>query len=185
MVAKDFRNGSTFEMDGQVWQVVWFQHVSQPRLAAVIRTTLKNVETGQVIERRFGPGDVFSDARVDKKEMQYLYHEDNLYYFMDMETYDQLPVNYDSIKDTIGYVKENEVVQVNSVKGKVIAVVPPIFVELKIVDTLPGVNDSSDRTNYKDAKVETGIKIKVPEFCNNGDVIKIDTRTGEYVSRVK
>ncbi len=185
MVAKDFKNGSTFEMDGAVWKVIWFQHVARPRLAPLINTSLKNVETGQMIEKKFNPGDVVKDASVTKREMQYLYHDDNLYYFMDNETYDQLCVNYDNIKETVGYVKENEMVVLQFVKEKVIALIPPTFVELAITDTLPGVNDSSDRTNYKDATVETGIKVKVPEFCNNGDIVKIDTRTGEYVSRVK
>lgn len=185
MVASDLKVGSTFELDGNVYQVVEKQHVSQPRLAAIIRTTLRNIETGQVQERRFGPGDNLVETRLEHKEMQYIYHDDELYYFMDSSTYEQIPVDYSTIKDQIGYIKENDMVTVHMCREKVISITPSNFVELEIVETDPASPSSDGKTSYKNAKLETGITIKVPTFIDNHEKIRIDTRTGEYSSRVK
>ena len=185
MTASDLRVGSTFELDGNVYQVVEKQHVSQPRLAAIIRTTLKNIETGQVQERRFGPGEVLQEARLEHREMQYLYHDDGLYYFMDTTTYEQVVVDYATIQNEIGYVKENDVVMLHLCRDKVISLTPQNFVELEIIDTEPASSSSDSKTTYKPAKVETGITVKVPSFIGNHEIIRIDTRTGEYSGRIK
>ena len=183
VVAGDFKNGITFEMDGQVLQVVEFQHVKPGKGAAFVRTKIKNVITGAVTERTFNPTDKYENAYVDRKEMQYLYNDGDLYYFMDTETYDQLPLNADKLPDNFKFVKENMLCKIISYKGNVFAVEPPTFVELEVSDTEPGVRGDTATGASKMATVETGAAIRVPLFINTGDKIKIDTRTSEYLER--
>ena len=182
--AGDFRNGRTFEMDGQVFQVVEFQHVKPGKGAAFVRTKYKNVITGAVIERTFSPTDKFPEAFIERKEMQYLYNDGELYYFMDNETYDQLPLNGDKLGDNFRFVKENMACKVISYKGNVFAVEPPTFVELEVTETEPGFKGDTATGASKSATLETGAEVKVPLFIEIGDVLKIDTRTGEYMERV-
>ena len=182
--AGDFRNGVTFEMDGNVMQVIEFQHVKPGKGAAFVRTKLKNVITGAVTETTFNPTDKFQDARIDRKEMQYLYNDGDLYYFMDMESYEQIPLSADKLGDTFKFVKENDMCNIKSYNGNVFAVDPPMFVELEVTQTEPGVRGDTATGATKPATVETGAEVKVPLFINVGDVIKIDTRTGEYLQRV-
>ena len=184
VVAGDFKNGITFEMDGQVLQVIEFQHVKPGKGAAFVRTKLKNVITGAVIERTFSPTDKYENAYVDRKDMQYLYNDGDLYYFMDTETYDQLPLNADKLPDNFKFVKENMLCKIISYKGNVFAVEPPTFVELEVTDTEPGVRGETATGASKFATLETGAAIRVPLFINTGDVLKVDTRTGEYLERV-
>ena len=184
VVAGDFKNGITFEMDGQVLQVIEFQHVKPGKGAAFVRSKLKNVITGAVIERTFSPTDKYENAYVDRKEMQYLYNDGDLYYFMDTETYDQLPLNADKLPDNFKFVKENMLCKIISYKGNVFAVEPPTFVELEVADTEPGVRGDTATGASKFATLETGATIRVPLFVNTGDVLKVDTRTGEYLERV-
>ena len=184
-MAGDFRNGTTIEMDGGVFRVVEFQHVKPGKGAAFVRTKLKNVMTGAVLERTFNPSDKYPGAEIEKKVMQYLYNDGDLYYFMDNETYDQMPLNKEDIGDCMKYLKENMEVTMLSFKGKVFAVEPPIFVELEITYTEPGfAGNTAGAGQTKPAELETGHKINVPLFVNTGDVIRIDTRTGEYMERV-
>ncbi|MBQ5808345.1 MAG: elongation factor P, partial [Clostridia bacterium] len=161
VVAGDFKNGITFEMDGQVLQVVEFQHVKPGKGAAFVRTKLKNVITGAVIERTFNPTDKYENAYVDRKEMQYLYNDGDLYYFMDTETYDQLPLNADKLPDNFKFVKENMLCKIISYKGNVFAVEPPTFVELEVSDTEPGVRGDTATGASKFATLETGAAIRV------------------------
>lgn len=184
MDISDLKVGNTFEMEGSIYTVVEIEHKQQPRLAAVIRGRLRNVETGQVIEKRFGAGDKIGNAYLEKKDMQYLYKDDNLYYFMDTETYDQIVVDEAKVKDVIGYIKEGGVVSVHTALERIVAVVPPVFVELKIVECDPAVAGDSVKSSGKPAVMETGLEVKVPLFISNGEIIKIDTRTGDYVERV-
>jgi len=183
VVAGDFRNGVTFEMDGNVMQVIEFQHVKPGKGAAFVRTKLRNVITGAVIEKTFSPTDKYEDARVDRKEMQYLYSDGELYYFMDMETYEQLPLNADKLSENFKFVKEEMLCTVKSYKGNVFAVEPPMFVELEVADTEPGVKGDTAQGATKNATVETGAVIRVPLFIAQGEKIRIDTRTGEYLER--
>ena len=183
ITAGDFRNGVTFEMDGQVMQVIEFQHVKPGKGAAFVRTKMKNVITGAVVETSFNPTAKFENAYVERKEMQYLYKDGDIYYFMDMETYDQLPLNESQLSDNFKFVKENEMVKIVSYKGNVFSVEPPTFVELAVTETEPGVRGDTATNVTKPATLETGAVIKVPIFINEGDVLKIDTRTGEYLSR--
>ena len=184
VVAGDFRNGMTFDMgDGQVWQVVEFQHVKPGKGAAFVRTKIKNVKTGSVIERTFNPTDKFQDARVERREMQYLYEDGGLYYFMDMESYEQLPIEGSKLSDNFKYVKENEMCKIVSYQGDVFGVEPPTFVVLEITDTEPGVRGDTATGASKTATLETGAIIRVPLFVNTGDMIRVDTRTGEYLER--
>ncbi len=183
VVAGDFKNGVTFELDGQVMQVVEFQHVKPGKGAAFVRTKMKNVITGAVTERTFNPTEKFESAYIDRKDMQYLYNDGDLYYFMDEETYEQLPLNSDKLGDNFKFVKENTVCKIISYKGNVFGVEPPFFVELEVTDTEPGVRGDTATNVTKQATLETGATIRVPIFINNGDVIKIDTRTSEYLSR--
>lgn len=185
MLASDLRINSTFEMDGHIFTVVEIQHVQQPRLAAFIRAKIKNVETGQVLEKRFNTGDKLGEAFVERKEMQYLYKDGNLYYFMDLETYDQMPLDESVVEDAMKYVKENGAVYISFALNRVIAVTPPLFVDLKIVNCEPGVAGDTAKSAYKPAELETGLVVRVPLFVNNEETIRIDTRTGEYVERVK
>ena len=183
-MAGDFRNGTTIEMDGGVFRVVEFQHVKPGKGAAFVRTRLKNVITGAVLERTFNPSDKYPGAEIEKKVMQYLYNDGDLYYFMDNNTYDQMPLNKEDIGDCMKYLKENMEVTMLSFKGKVFAVEPPIFVELEVTYTEPGFAGNTTTTSGKPAKLENGFEILVPLFINIGDVVKIDTRTGDYMERV-
>ena len=185
MTAGEFRNGVTFEMDGQVQQVIEFQHVKPGKGAAFVRVKMKNVVTGAVTETSFNPTAKFEEAFVERREMQYLYNEGDLYYFMDNETYEQIPISKDTLGDDFRFVKENENVKVLSYKGSVFAVEPPLFVELEITETEPGVKGNTATGATKPATVETGAVVKVPIFIEQGERIQIDTRTGEYLGRSK
>ena len=183
VVAGDFKNGITFEMDGQVLQVVEFQHVKPGKGAAFVRTKMKNVITGAVTERTFNPTDKFENAIVERKEMQYLYNDGDLYYFMDMESFEQLPIDAKVLGDNFKFVKENEMCKIVSYKGNVFNVEPPLFVELGVTDTEPGFKGDTAQGATKPATLETGATIKVPLFIDIGTKIRIDTRTGEYLER--
>ncbi|MCQ2385833.1 MAG: elongation factor P [Clostridia bacterium] len=183
VTAGDFRNGVTFEFDGGVWMVVEFQHVKPGKGAAFVRTKMKNVITGSVVERSFNPTEKFESAIIERKDMQYLYADGDLFYFMDMETYDQLPLNKDKLGDNFKFVKENTMCRIVSFKGNVFSVEPPNFVELEVTDTEPGVRGDTATNVQKNAVLETGANIKVPIFINTGDMIRVDTRTGEYLER--
>ena len=185
MTAGEFRNGVTFEMDGQVQQVIEFQHVKPGKGAAFVRVKMKNVVTGAVTETSFNPTAKFEEAFVERREMQYLYNEGDLYYFMDNETYEQIPISKDTLGDDFLFEKENENVKVLSYKGSVFAVEPPLFVELEITETEPGVKGNTATNVLKPATVETGAVVKVPIFIEQGERIQIDTRTGEYLGRSK
>ena len=185
ITAGDFRNGVTFEMDGKVMQVVEFQHVKPGKGAAFVRTKMKNVITGAVTETSFNPTAKFEQAFVDRKEMEYSYNDGDLYYFMDMETYDMLPVNKSVLGDNFKFVKENMSCKIMSYKGSVFGVEPPNFVDLEVTETEPGIKGDTATNVTKPATLETGAEIKVPLFINPGDKIKIDTRTGEYLERCK
>ena len=183
--AGDFKNGLTLEIEeGQVFQIVEFQHVKPGKGAAFVRTKIKNVITGSVVERTFRPTEKFPAARIDRREMQYLYSDGEMYNFMDTENYEQIALNADKVGDALKFVKENDMCKVCSFNGNVFSVEPPLFVELEITDTEPGFAGNTAQGATKPAVVETGATVYVPLFVNQGDVIKIDTRTGEYVSRV-
>ena len=182
--AGDFRNGLTFEMDGQVMQVIEFQHVKPGKGAAFVRTKMRNVISGAVIETSFNPTARFPQAVIERKDMEYSYNDGDLYYFMDQETYDQVPLNADKLPDSFKFVKEGMVCRLMSYKGNIFSVEPPIFVELEVTATEPGVKGNTATNVTKPATVETGAEVKVPIFINEGDVIKIDTRTCEYLERV-
>ncbi|AEM78653.1 translation elongation factor P (EF-P) [Thermoanaerobacter thermohydrosulfuricus] len=184
IAAGDFRKGVTIEVDGQVFTVVDFMHVKPGKGAAFVRTKLKNVMTGAVIEKTFSPTEKFEEAVIERREMQYLYNDGELYYFMDTETYEQIPLNYDKVEDAIKYIKENMIVTVKFYKGEAFSVEPPTFVELEVVETEPGFRGDTATGGSKPATVETGAVIQVPLFINVGDKIRIDTRTGEYLERV-
>ena len=181
--AGDFRNGITLEIEGNVVQILEFQHVTPGKGAAFVRTKLKNIISGGVIEKTFRPTEKFPAARIDRVEMQYLYSDGDLWHFMNTETYDQIALNSDDIGDSLKFVKENDMVKVCSHNGKVFAVEPPMFVELEITDTEPGFKGDTATGATKPATVETGAVVYVPLFIEQGEVIKIDTRTGEYLSR--
>mgnify|MGYP002354869967 CR=1 FL=1 len=182
--AGDFRNGVTFELDGNIFQIIEFQHVKPGKGAAFVRTKIKNIVTGATIERTFNPSDKMPKAHIERKDMQYLYNDDNLYYFMDVENYEQIPLNKETIGNTLKFVKENEVVKILSHKGNVFGIEPPTFVELEIIETEPGFKGDTATGATKPAKVETGATVKVPLFVNQGDRIRVDTRTEEYMERV-
>ena len=181
--AGDFRNGITFEMDGNVVQVIEFQHVKPGKGAAFVRTKYKNVITGAVVERSFNPTDKYPTAYIERKDMQYLYSDGDLYYFMDMETYEQQPIDKSKLGPAFQFVKENMEVKVLSYKGNVFGVEPPNFVELEVTETDPGFKGDTATNATKPATLETGAEIKVPLFINQVDMIRIDTRTGEYMER--
>ncbi len=183
ITAGDFRNGVTFEMDGQVVSIVEFQHVKPGKGAAFVRTKIKNVITGAVVERTFNPNDKYPTAFIERKDMEYLYNDGDLYYFMDNETYEQLPINKDVLGDAFKFVKENMTCKILSYKGNVFGVEPPTFVVLAITKTEPGVKGDTATNATKPAVLETGAEIRVPLFVNEGDSIQIDTRTGEYMNR--
>ena len=181
--AGDFRNGITLEIDGQVVQILEFQHVKPGKGAAFVRTKLKNVINGGVVERTFRPTEKFPAARIDRVDMQYLYSDGDLFNFMDTETYDQIALNADTVGDALKFVKENEVCKVCSYNGSVFSVEPPLFVELEITETEPGFKGDTAQGATKPAIVETGAQVNVPLFVEQGEKIKIDTRTGDYLSR--
>ena len=181
--AGDFRKGVTFEMDGQPFLIIDFQHVKPGKGAAFVRTKYKNIITGSVVEKSFRPTEKFPAARIERVDMQYLYQDGDLYYFMNTETYDQIALSADQVGDSLKFVKENEMVKLCSHDGNVFAIEPPISVELEVTDTEPGIKGNTATGATKPAIVETGAKIMVPLFVNQGDKIKIDTRTGEYTSR--
>ena len=182
--AGDFRNGTTFEMDGNVYKVVEFQHVKPGKGSAFVRTKIKNVVTGGVIEKTFNPTEKFAAAEIEKKEMQYLYEDSGLYYFMDNETYEQIPLNKEQLGDSLKFLKENMNVKLLSIKGKVFDIELPISVELEVTYTEPGFAGNTTTTSGKPAKLENGYELTVPMFINIGDRIRVDTRTGEYMERV-
>ncbi|MCI8566246.1 MAG: elongation factor P [Lachnospiraceae bacterium] len=182
--AGEFRNGVTIEIEGNIFQIIEFQHVKPGKGAAFVRTKLKNIISGGVVEKTFRPTEKFENAHIDRVDMQYLYSDGDLYYFMDVNTYDQIALNPDQIGDTLKFVKENEMVKICSHKGNVFAIEPPLFVELEITETEPGFKGDTATGATKPATVETGAVVYVPLFVDQGDKIKIDTRTGEYLSRV-
>lgn len=182
--AGDFRNGVTLEIEGNVYQIVEFQHVKPGKGAAFVRTKLKNIINGGVVEKTFRPTEKFPQARIDRVDMQYLYNDGDLFYFMDMETYEQIALAEDVIGDALKFVKENETVKVCSHNGNVFTVEPPLFVELEVTETEPGFKGDTAQGATKPATVETGAIVYVPLFVETGDRLKIDTRTGEYLSRV-
>jgi elongation factor P len=181
--AGDFRNGITLDIEGAVYQIIEFQHVKPGKGAAFVRTKIKNVMTGSVVERTFRPTEKFPAARIDRVDMQYLYADGDLFHFMNNETYDQMALAASVIGDALKFVKENETVKICSYNGNVFSVEPPLFVELEITDTEPGFKGDTATGATKPATVETGAQVSVPLFVNIGDKIKIDTRTGEYLSR--
>ncbi len=181
--AGDFRNGLTLEIEGTVYQIIEFQHVKPGKGAAFVRTKIKDIINGGVVEKTFRPTEKFPSARVDRKDMQYLYADGDLYNFMDPESYEQIAIGKDVVGDAMKFVKENEVCKVSSYNGSVFAVDPPISVELEVTETEPGIKGDTATGATKPATVETGATVIVPLFVNQGDRIKIDTRTGEYSSR--
>ncbi len=183
VLAGDFKNGVTFEMEGQVYQVIEFQHVKPGKGAAFVRTKIRNVITGATIERTFSPSDKFEKAQINRRDLEYLYNDGDLAYFMDTETYEQLPINMSQVQDSLVFVKENMVCKILSYKDNVIGIEPPMFVELEVTHTEPGFKGDTATGATKPATVETGAQVKVPLFINQGDIIRIDTRTGEYLER--
>ena len=183
VTAGDFRNGITFEMDGNVYSIVEFQHVKPGKGAAFVRTKIRNVISGGVTERTFNPNDKYPTAYIERKDMEYLYNDGDLYYFMDAETYEQLPISPSILNDNFKFVKENMICKVLSYKGNVFGVEPPNFVELQVTQTDPGFKGDTATNATKPATLETGAEIKVPLFIDEGEMIRIDTRTGEYMER--
>lgn len=183
VTAGDFKNGLTIEMDGDVCQILEFQHVKPGKGAAFVRTKYKNILTGSVLEKSFRPTEKFETAHIDRVNMQYLYDDGDMYNFMDVESYEQLQVSHEDAADSMKFVKENEMVKICSYKGKVFSVEPPITVELEVTDTEPGVKGNTATNATKPATVETGAQVRVPLFIEQGERIIIDTRTGEYSSR--
>ena len=183
ITAGDFKKGITIEWDGGVWNIVDFQHVKPGKGAAFVRTKIKNVMTGAVVERSFNPTDKMPKAIIETKEMQYVYNDGDLYYFMDTETYEQLPLSKDQVEDAIPFVKEGTNVTMRFFKGKAFSVEAPNFVVLEVTDTEPGFAGDTASNTYKPATLETGFTLQVPLFINTGDMIQIDTRTGEYLKR--
>ena len=183
ITAGDFRNGVTFEMDGNVYSIIEFQHVKPGKGAAFVRTKIRNVISGAVTEKTFNPNDKFPTAFIERKDMQYVYADGSLYYFMDMETFDQIPINESILGDNFKFVKEEMMCKVLSYKGNVFGVEPPNFVELQVTKTDPGFKGDTATNATKPATLETGAEIKVPLFIDEGEMIRIDTRTGEYMER--
>ena len=182
--AGDFRNGTTFEMDGGVWRIVEFQHVKPGKGSAFVRTKIKNVISGAVVEKTFNPSEKFNAAEIEKKETQYLYEDSGIYYFMDNETYEQTPLNADQLGDSLKFLKENMNVKLLSYQGNVFSIELPISVELEVQYTEPGFAGNTTTTSGKPATLENGYELMVPMFINIGDVVRVDTRTGEYMERV-
>ena len=182
--AGDFKNGVTFEMEGNVYSVVQFQHVKPGKGAAFVRTKIRNVLTGGVTERTFSPTEKFPKAHIETKQMEYLYSDGELYYFMDQESYEQIPLNYEQVEEALKFLKENDMATIRFFKGQAFSVAPPNFVELLITKCEPGVKGDTATGATKPATLETGATINVPLFVNEGDTIRVDTRTGEYMERV-
>lgn len=183
LTAGDLRKGTTFEHDGQVYIVIDFLHVKPGKGAAFVRTKLRNVIAGGVVERTFNPSEKFQEAVIERKEMEYLYNDESLYYFMDLETYEQIPLNYEKVEDAIKYLKENMNAVIKFYRGEAFSVEAPNFVELEVIETDPGFKGNTATNTLKPAKLETGTVIQVPLFINEGDKVRIDTRTGEYMER--
>ena len=183
VTAGDFRNGVTFEMDGNVYSIIEFQHVKPGKGAAFVRTKIRNVISGAVTEKTFNPNDKYPTAFIERKDMEYLYNDGDLYYFMDSETYENIPISKDVLGDNFKFVKENMDCKVLSYKGNVFGIEPPNFVELQVTETEPGVKGDTATNVTKPATLETGAEIKVPIFINEGEMIRVDTRTGEYMER--
>ena len=181
--AGEFRNGVTFDMDGNVFQIIEFQHVKPGKGAAFVRTKIRNVISGAVVERTISPTEKFPTAYIERKDMQYLYSDGDLYYFMDNETYDNIPINADKLSDNFKFVNENIDCKILSYKGVVFGVEPPTFLELQVTKTDPGFKGDTATNTLKPATLETGAEIKVPLFINEGEMIRVDTRTGEYLER--
>ena len=181
--AGEFRNGATFDMDGSVYSIVEFQHVKPGKGAAFVRTKIRNVITGAVVERTFSPTEKFPVAMIERKDMEYLYNDGDLYYFMDSETYENIPINQSILGDNFKFVKENTVCRILSYKGTVFGVEPPFFVDLQVTKTDPGFAGNTATNATKPATLETGAEIKVPLFVEEGEMIRVDTRTGEYMER--
>lgn len=183
ITAGEFRNGVTFDVDGNVFQIIEFQHVKPGKGAAFVRTKIRNVISGSVLDRTFNPNEKFPTAFVERKDMEYLYSDGDLYYFMDSETYENVPINSDKLGDSFKFVKENVVCKVLSYKGVIFGVEPPTFLELQVAQTDPGFKGDTATNASKPATLETGAEIRVPLFINEGDMIRVDTRTGEYLER--
>lgn len=184
MQTGDIKKGMTFIYDGKIYTAVEWQPVCQPRLAAFIKARIKNVETGAVLERNFKTNENVELCQIERRDMQYLYNDNGIYYFMDMETYDQLPLSKDQVGDAMDYIMENSTATIERVNDKIIAVNPPLFVELQITDCEPAVRGDTSKSAMKSATLETGLVVKVPLFVAQGDTIRVDTRTGEYMERV-
>lgn len=185
ITAGDFRKGVTFEMEGNIYLVVDFLHVKPGKGSPFVRAKIKNIITGQVQERTFNPSDKFQVAVIERKEMQYLYNEGEIFYFMDMETYDQIPLNKSQVEDALNFITENMMANIQFYKGAAFSVDPPNFVELEITDCEPGIQGDTSKAGYKPATLETGYTLNVPLFVNQGDRIRVDTRTGTYMERIK
>ena len=181
--AGDFRNGVTFDDNGDVYQIIEFQHVKPGKGAAFVRTKIRNVISGAVVERTFSPTEKFPTAFIERKDMEYLYSDGELYYFMDLETYENIPIGADKLSDNFKFVKENVVCKILSYKGSVFGVEPPVFLELQVTKTDPGFKGDTATNTLKPATLETGAEIRVPLFIDEGEMIRVDTRTGEYLER--
>ena len=184
VTAGDFKNGLTIQFENNIYQIIEFQHVKPGKGAAFVRCKLKNIKNGGVVEKTFRPTEKFENAHIERKDMQYLYQDGGLYYFMNTETYDQVGLTEEQVGDSLKFVKDNEMVKVCSHNGEVFAIEPPLFVELEVIETEPGFAGNTAQGATKPATVETGAQVQVPLFVNQGDKLKIDTRTGEYLSRV-
>ena len=184
IAAGDFKNGVTLKIEGTVYQILEFQHVKPGKGAAFVRTKLKNIMNGGVVEKTFRPTEKFPKAHIEKKDMQYLYSDGEMYNFMDVETYDQIALDEETAGAALKFVKENDMVKIVSYKGNIFDIEPPMFVELEVTETEPGVKGDTATNVTKPATVETGAQVSVPIFVNQGDVIQIDTRTGEYLKRM-
>lgn len=182
--AGDFKNGVTVEIDGNIYQILEFQHVKPGKGAAFVRTKIKNIITGAVIEKTFRPTEKMPKAHIERKDMEYLYNDGDLYYFMNQETYEQIPIDKSQLGDTLRFIKENMIVKVLSRNSSVFGIEPPNFVELEVTQTDPGFKGDTATGGNKPATLETGVTLHVPLFINQGDIIRVDTRTGEYMERV-
>ena len=184
ITAGEFRKGVTFELEGKIYVVVDFLHVKPGKGSAFVRTKIKNIITGQVIEKTFNPTEKFEKAVIERRDMMYLYEDSGLYYFMDNNTYEQIPLNKDQVEDALNYITENMSCTIQFYKGNAFSVEPPLFVELNIVECEPGLQGDTSKAGYKPATLETGLVLQVPLFVNNGERIRVDTRTGTYMERV-
>jgi len=182
--AGDFKKGVTLMINNEIYLILDFQHVKPGKGAAFVRAKIKNVKSGAIKEDTFNPSDKFPKAHIETKEMQYLYNDGELYYFMDTETYDQIPLNFEQVKEAMKFIRENDMASMRFHEGKPFEVSPPNFVELEVTETEPGMKGDTATGATKQATVETGTVVLVPLFINIGDKLKIDTRSGEYLSRV-